>query len=343
MAAKRPPVAINPNIPVPVQRDLRKIANYAFDAQDNADKALAELPNKLSRSEEDLLSVSKFVSQQVQANGKYPINLTGLQLTEATTRNPGAVTPDGKTIFINKGVISVPTATDSSLGLVEPDGTTITITGGGVISAPAGAVLSAAAIAAVNYAAGSGTANAQTASYAPAIASLIPGLVCWWAPIANNTSSTPTFAPNGLTAKTIVKAAGAPLAAGDLNSAAVAVAIYDGTSWELQNPQTGSGGGGGVTTRNIVTGSRAYNTVYQNTNTTARFVSISTVSPSGAAINYTVQSDSSATPTTVILAVSQFEPIVTIDQQLFFIVLPGDYYRVNPATGSGIAYWVEWN
>jgi hypothetical protein len=46
---------------------------------------------------------------------------------------------------------------------------------------------------------------------------------------------------NALGAKTIIKSGGAALAAGDLTTTAVAQAIYDGTNFELQNPQTSSG------------------------------------------------------------------------------------------------------
>lgn len=52
----------------------------------------------------------------------------------ATTSQFGLVMPDGTTIDISSGIISVPTATTLLLGLVKPDGTTITISGG-VISA----------------------------------------------------------------------------------------------------------------------------------------------------------------------------------------------------------------
>jgi hypothetical protein len=97
----------------------------------------------------------------------------------------------------------------------------------------------AAAIAGVDYAAGGGTANAQTATYTPA-ATLTTGIELCWLPSNANSTTTPTFAPNGLTAKTIVKAGGA-VAANDLTTTAIACAIYDGTSWELQNPQTATG------------------------------------------------------------------------------------------------------
>ena len=54
----------------------------------------------------------------------------------ATTSQFGLVKPDGITVNVSSGIISVPTATTSSLGLVEPDGATINITSGGVISVP---------------------------------------------------------------------------------------------------------------------------------------------------------------------------------------------------------------
>jgi hypothetical protein len=96
--AKRPPVGINPTIPIPIQRELRKVANYAFDAQDNANKALTGLTTKVSKSPSDLLEVSSFVSKQVQANGKYPINLTGLMSGfSGTITFAGGFTVNGQT------------------------------------------------------------------------------------------------------------------------------------------------------------------------------------------------------------------------------------------------------
>lgn len=76
--ATRPPVGINPNIPLPVQRELRNVAQFAFDAQDKADAANETLKTKVGMNSKDLLQVSQFVSGQVQAGGKFPINLTGL-------------------------------------------------------------------------------------------------------------------------------------------------------------------------------------------------------------------------------------------------------------------------
>ena len=54
----------------------------------------------------------------------------------ATTSQFGLVMPDGITVDVSSGIISVPTATTSLLGLSKPDGTTIDITAGGTISVP---------------------------------------------------------------------------------------------------------------------------------------------------------------------------------------------------------------
>ena len=95
-----------------------------------------------------------------------------------------------------------------------------------------------------SYAAGGGSANAQTAAYNPVPASLasLVGTTLCWLPTAANTTSTPTFSPNSLTAHTIVKVGGASLSNSDLTTTAIACAIWDATNWELQNPQAGSGG-----------------------------------------------------------------------------------------------------
>ena len=92
-----------------------------------------------------------------------------------------------------------------------------------------------------SYVVGGGTANAQTATLAPAVTSLTAGLIVRWLPVAANTTTTPTLAVNGLTAATIVKSPGnVALAASDLTTSAIATAVYDGTYFELQNPQTAS-------------------------------------------------------------------------------------------------------
>lgn len=87
-----------------------------------------------------------------------------------------------------------------------------------------------------------GTADAITATYVPAV-TLADQTICFFRATAANATTTPTFAPNGLTARTIVKKGGVALAAGDIpGNRAIAAVIYDlsNTRWELLNPASGA-------------------------------------------------------------------------------------------------------
>jgi hypothetical protein len=90
-----------------------------------------------------------------------------------------------------------------------------------------------------SFGVGTGSANAQVVTLTPVPGSYAAGMMVIWLPAAANTTTTPTVNVNALGAKTIVKVGGAALAANDLTTSALAVAIYDGTNFELQNPQTG--------------------------------------------------------------------------------------------------------
>jgi hypothetical protein len=56
----------------------------------------------------------------------------------ATTSTAGIVKPDGSTIDVSSGVISVPTATTGAVGLVEPDGVTVGVSAGVISTLNAG-------------------------------------------------------------------------------------------------------------------------------------------------------------------------------------------------------------
>lgn len=91
----------------------------------------------------------------------------------------------------------------------------------------------------VNWVDGGGTADAITATYSPAITALVDGHVCNVRATAANATTTPTFAPNGLTARTIVKSGGGALVAGNIAADGHELILrYDlsNTRWELQNP-----------------------------------------------------------------------------------------------------------
>lgn len=81
-----------------------------------------------------------------------------------------------------------------------------------------------------------GTSDVITATYNPAITSLTDGLVVLFTASAANTTTTPTFSPNGLPAHVITKNGGSALAPGDIPAAtAVCQLEYNlaGTRWEL--------------------------------------------------------------------------------------------------------------
>lgn len=89
------------------------------------------------------------------------------------------------------------------------------------------------------FVAGGGTADAITATFVPAIAAVVDGMELGVRATAANATTTPTFAPNGLTARTIKKQGGQALAAGDIRDAGHELRlryVAATTHWELLNP-----------------------------------------------------------------------------------------------------------
>jgi len=93
----------------------------------------------------------------------------------------------------------------------------------------------------LNWVDGGGTADAITASYTIPLTTLVDGQFCLVRATAANATTTPTFSPSGLTARTIVKNGGQALAAGDIRGDGHELILrYDlaNTRWELINPAT---------------------------------------------------------------------------------------------------------
>ena len=92
-----------------------------------------------------------------------------------------------------------------------------------------------------NWVDGGGTADAITATYSPVITTLVDGQICCVRATAANATTTPTFSPNGLTARTIVKNGGTALVAGDIAADGhelILRYLLASTRWELINPAT---------------------------------------------------------------------------------------------------------
>lgn len=83
-----------------------------------------------------------------------------------------------------------------------------------------------------------GTVDVITATYSPA-PTLVDKKILFLVASGANTSTTPSFSPNGLTAHTITKDGGSPLSVGDIAGAGhVLILEYNlaNTRWELLNP-----------------------------------------------------------------------------------------------------------
>lgn len=97
-----------------------------------------------------------------------------------------------------------------------------------------------------NWAVAGGTADAITANYTVALTALVDGQICFVRAGAANATTTPTFSPNGLTARTIVKNGGVALVAGDIVGAGhelILRYLLASTRWELMNPASPAANG----------------------------------------------------------------------------------------------------
>lgn len=97
---------------------------------------------------------------------------------------------------------------------------------------------------------------------------------------------------------------------------------------------------GAVTAQTVVTGIRVLSTVYHNTTLKPIFVCVT--SPQAGSPGLSAFTDTSPTPTTLVS--KGFMNGVTGVVQVFFIVLPGSYYKVDYTGGGspGFATWLEW-
>lgn len=89
------------------------------------------------------------------------------------------------------------------------------------------------------WVAGGGTVDAITATYSPAVTALVDGMELRFRATGANTSTTPTFSPNGISAATIVKDGGTSLIASDIRANLAEYTLRYNLSfnrWTLLNP-----------------------------------------------------------------------------------------------------------
>lgn len=92
----------------------------------------------------------------------------------------------------------------------------------------------------INWADAGGNADAITATYSPSVTTLVDGQLFYVRARDANATATPTFSPNALTARTIVKEGGNALTAGDIAGAGAELILrYNlaNTRYELLNPK----------------------------------------------------------------------------------------------------------
>jgi hypothetical protein len=177
---------------------------------------------------------------------------------------------------------------------------------------------------------GSGTANTHTATYSSTL-SLVNGITLAFKANATNTSTTPTFSPNALTAKIIVRDSNKPLAIGDIQSGKWHDVRYDSTmdKWVLLNPLNAVGG-----TWQDFLSSRATDTTY--TNDTGKPLPINVTLLSSASVatiacltdGQTIFGGSAETPTRLM--------------QINILIAPGSTYRIGVNAGvPSLQTWHE--
>jgi hypothetical protein len=86
-----------------------------------------------------------------------------------------------------------------------------------------------------------------------------------------------------------------------------------------------------------IVGGKSLNTTYQNTGTSPKFISISATNGTSSVL--TAKTNSATPPTTQVAYTTLFN---NVGQTLFFIVLPGNYYRVETSAGGTLQLWTEW-
>lgn len=100
--------------------------------------------------------------------------------------------------------------------------------------------------AATYYAVDTGAADAYAVSLTPAATAYTAGMLVRFKAANSSTAAGSTLNVNSLGAKTIKKADGSGTVAGDILNGQVVVVVYDGVGFQLTNPGTSGGGGGGV-------------------------------------------------------------------------------------------------
>ena len=176
--------------------------------------------------------------------GKLHTYLTGTSTPATTYTDSGGGTANANPVILDsRGEADVWLTVGVAYRYTLKTAADVTIwTVDGITGSPSSADLQNGTI---NWVAAGGTADAITATYASALTTLVDGQLCFFRATAANATTTPTFAPNGLTARTITKDGGGALNVGDIpGNLAEVILRYNlaNTRWELMNPSASTFG-----------------------------------------------------------------------------------------------------
>lgn len=208
-------------------KDLTGIAAYTLTTAEAANKLLQFTGTPSANTTIILPAVVSVYYIQIATTNAYTITLktpAGTGVTIATGEKVILVC-DAVNISLSQTIAGI-----ANLNFVTG---TLAVTNGGT-----GRVNQASLLPTAHAAGGVDTI---TATFVPPI-SLVDGQKCTIFALGANTSTTPTFAPDGLTSHTITMNSGQPLVAGSIKGADYcAILQYDlaNTRWELLNPYLG--------------------------------------------------------------------------------------------------------
>jgi len=175
--------------------------------------------------------------------GLFSINSSGQPVVAATTITAATFNAFTADIATGLSTCLLKDGTQTVTANIPLGGYKITGLGSGLTSRTDAARTGDLQDGTATFVAAGGTADAITATFVPAIAAVVDGMLLAFRATGANTTTTPTFSPNGLTARTIVKQGGQALAVGDIRAANHDCLVRyraTGTVWELLNPATGS-------------------------------------------------------------------------------------------------------
>jgi len=110
----------------------------------------------------------------------------------------------------------------------------------------------------------------------------------------------------------------------------------------VPGPPGPAGPAGTFSTQALVTGQRAANTTYQNAGASAMLVSVCWDMSSKSA-NISALSDANNPPVTEVAQVADTTANSGVTAQIFFLVLPGNYYACSITGGTPpLVSWVEY-